>query len=151
MNTPKQKENRVPTPPTEVNFDPAWQKALAVGVVVIIFLVLAGLSIPCFFGYKERNRNATADADLTNAVVAQEAYYVDHQTYATSTEILVGTTYGLFISDGVEVTVIEADSDSYVMSAYHTEGNDTYFVSGPGGSVMASRYWEWRKGETDSK
>ena len=128
MTTPKQKENRVPTLPIEVKPDPAWQKALAVGVVVLIFLVLAGLSIPCFFGYKERNRNATADADLTNAVVAQEAYYVAHQTYATSTEILVGYTYGLYISEGVELTVIEADSDSYVMSAFHKEGTKTWRV-----------------------
>ena len=128
MNIPRQKENRVPTPPAEVNFNPGWQIALAVGVVVIFFLVLAAISIPCFFGYKERGRNATANADLRNAATAQEAYYVDHQTYATSTEILVGTTYGLFICEGVKVTVIEADSDSYVMSAFHKEGTKTWRV-----------------------
>ena len=91
-------------------------------------LVGAAISLPDFANYKERNRNATASADLRNATTAQEAYYVDHQTYATSTEILVGTTYGLFISEGVEVTVIEADTDSYVMSAFHKEGTKTWRV-----------------------
>ena len=97
-------------------------------MLILWIFIGAAISLPCFSDYKERGRNATANADLRNAATAQEAYYVDHQTYATSTEILVGTTYGLFISEGVKVTVIEADSDSYVMSAFHKEGTKTWRV-----------------------
>ena len=102
-------------------------------IVIAIIGILAAIAIPQFAAYRKRSYNAAANADLRNAATAQEAYYVDFMIYTSAVTNLVGT-YGLFTSNGVWMAVA-GDVTSYTMSAYHTSGDRTYSINGPGGSV----------------
>jgi hypothetical protein len=79
--------------------------------------------------------NQTARSDLYNAATAQEAHFVDNMTYADSIDKLIGSVYGLYLGDGVTVSVIAADKYKYTMKAFHSKGDKTYIISGPGGIV----------------
>jgi len=104
-------------------------------IVIAIIGILAAIAIPQFSAYRQRSYNSAAQSDLKNATTAQEAYFVDEQTYASAIGSLIGTTFGLYTSQNVTVTVVAADTDSYTMEAFHASGNKTWQIAGPGGSI----------------
>ena len=106
-------------------------------IVIAIIGILAAIAIPQFSAYRTRSYNSAAEADLRNAATAQEAYYVDNQTYKTPPTSLIGSTYGFYTSANVSVGG-GAGSQQYTMTAYHSSGNKTYSLTGPGGSVTAT-------------
>ena len=83
--------------------------------------------------------NKIAISDLRNACTAQEAYFVDHQTYANSINKLIGSTYGLYLSDNITITVVRGNAEGYTMRARHKVLNKTYIVSGPGGEIQVEQ------------
>ena len=52
-------------------------------VVVAIIGILAAIAIPQFAAYRARGFNARVGADARNAATAQEAYFVDANSYFT--------------------------------------------------------------------
>src|SRR2546427_5527800 len=52
-------------------------------VVVAIIGILAAIAIPQFSAYRSRGFNARVAADARNAATAEEASFVDNNTYAT--------------------------------------------------------------------
>jgi len=106
-------------------------------IVIAIIGILAAIAIPQFSAYRQRSYNSAAQSDLKNATTAQEAYFVDKQTYATGHAQLEGTTYGLYLSQNVTLSVVAGDIDSYTMEAYHSSGNKTWQIAGPGGSITS--------------
>ncbi len=104
-------------------------------IVIAIIGILAAIAIPQFSAYRKRSYNSAAQSDLKNFMTAQEAYFVDEQTYCGDEAQLSGTTYGAYTSENVTVTVIAASKDTYSMSSYHSSGDKTYSISGPGGSI----------------
>jgi type IV pilus assembly protein PilA len=106
-------------------------------IVIAIIGILAAIAIPQFSLYRIRSFNASAQADLRNAATAQEAYFVDHDTYCSDSSRLLGSTYMLFVSDGVQLTIVAGSTgvDRYVMKARHQSGDRTFTLSGPGGSM----------------
>ena len=52
-------------------------------VVVAIIGILAAIAIPQFAAYRSRGFNARVASDARNAATAQEAYFVDNNTYAS--------------------------------------------------------------------
>jgi type IV pilus assembly protein PilA len=106
-------------------------------IVIAIIGILAGIAIPQYSLYRTRSFNASAQADLRNAATAQEAYFMDHGTYSSLTMNLIGSTYMLFFSQGVSLTIISSSTDEsgYVMRAWHARGDTTYSISGPGGTI----------------
>ena len=52
-------------------------------VVVAIIGILAAIAIPQFAQYRARGFHARAASDARNAATAQEAYFVDNNTYAS--------------------------------------------------------------------
>ena len=107
-------------------------------IVIAIIGILAAIAIPQFSAYRTRSYNSSAEADLRNAATAQEAYYVDNSSYVSNPYTLVGSTYGFYTSSGVSMTGNVNGTTQYSMTAYHTSGNKTYFLVGPGGSVTAT-------------
>ena len=105
-------------------------------IVIAIIGILAAIAIPQFSAYRTRSYNSAANADLRNAATAQEAYYVDFQSYATTVTALIGSTYGLFTSNNVTLSG-SGDANAYTMSGFHTTGNKTWTIAGPGGSVTS--------------
>ena len=106
-------------------------------IVIAIIGILAAIAIPQFSAYRTRSYNAAAQADLRNAATAQEAYFVDEQTYCSATGTLIGPTYGLYMSENVTLTIGTVDATGYVMRSNHSSGDKTYVIAGPGGSIAA--------------
>ena len=50
-------------------------------IVVAIIGILAAIAIPQFAVYRQKGYNAAAQADLSNAKLYFEAYYVENQHY----------------------------------------------------------------------
>jgi type IV pilus assembly protein PilA len=107
-------------------------------IVIAIIGILAAIAIPQFSAYRMRSYNSAAESDLRNAATAQEAYYVDHQTYVAAPQTnLIGQTYGLYTSQNVAMDGA-ADATHYTMTAFHSSGNKTYTLIGPGGSITTN-------------
>lgn len=104
-------------------------------IVIAIIGILAAIAIPQFSAYRTRSYNSASTSDLKNATTAQEAYFVDEQTYSAAVAQLQGATYGLFISRNVTVSVASGGTTQYSMTAYHDSGDQTYSITGPGGSI----------------
>lgn len=104
-------------------------------IVIAIIGILAAIAIPQFSAYRMRSYNAAAESDLRNATTAQEAYYVDNQHYVAAPQTnLTGSTYGFYKSQNVVIDGSLVGSQ-YSMSAFHSSGNKTYLLLGPGGTV----------------
>ena len=103
-------------------------------IVIAIIGILAAIAIPQFSAYRKRAYNSAAQSDLKNFATAQEAYFVDEQTYCNTESTLVNS-FGAFTSENVTVTIGGADADSYNMTAYHSSGDVTYTIKGPGGVI----------------
>src|SRR5881409_495691 len=59
-------------------------------VVVAIIGILAAIAIPQFAAYRARGFDARANSDCRNAATAQEAYFVDKNTYSSDPTLLPG-------------------------------------------------------------
>jgi Tfp pilus assembly protein PilE len=105
-------------------------------IVIAIIGILAAIAIPQFSAYRIRSYNSIAVSDLRNAAAAQEAYYVDHKSYANSTSELAKRP-DFYTSPGVNMD-IEGNQTGYTMTAYHPKGNKTYTLTGPGGSLTGN-------------
>ena len=103
-------------------------------IVIAIIGILAAIAIPQFTAYRKRAYDSAARSDLRNAATAQEAYYVDAGRYCNTVAILVDP-YDFFMSEKVKFPTCQGDASSYVMRAYHTSGDTTYRIKGPGGSI----------------
>jgi hypothetical protein len=108
--------------------------AFATGLVVFLIGMLAAIAIPQFAAFRVRSYNAAAQADLRNTATAQEAYYVDNETYTDSIESLTES-YGYYPNQGVTVEIISAGEYNYHMIAFHEKGTITYQIIGPGGVI----------------
>jgi type IV pilus assembly protein PilA len=108
-------------------------------IVIAIIGILAAIAIPQFAAYRQRSYNSAAQSDLKNAATAQEAYYVDFSTYCDDPDVLIGATYGLYISApgnaSVDFDITTGNTTEYTMDAYHPSGNESYTITGPGGSI----------------
>ena len=100
-------------------------------IVVAILGVLAGLAVAQFVSYRTRAYNTMAEADLRNAASAQEAYYTANEIYSSD----VGNLTGFSVSQGVHLDVNGTSNKAYTMAAYHSVGNATYTLIGPGGAM----------------
>ncbi len=87
-------------------------------VVVAIIGILAAIAIPQFAAYRQRAFDARAESDLRNAMTAEEAYFVDNETYTAVTADLPG----FQASAGVTLTINAADADSWDAESSHGQG-----------------------------
>ena len=100
-------------------------------IVIAIIGVLAGLAVAQFVSYRTRAYNTMAESDLRNAATAQEGYYATYEAYSNN----IGNLVGVGASQGVHLDVNGTSSSAYTMAAYHTAGNATYTLIGPGGAM----------------
>jgi type IV pilus assembly protein PilA len=106
-------------------------------IVIAVVGILAAIAIPQYSLHRIRSFNAAAQADLRNAATAQEAYFMDYGTYCSTTTNLIGPTYMLFFSKGVEFEIVaeSTNSSGYEMRAKHERGDRAFTVTGSGGSI----------------
>ena len=104
-------------------------------IVIAIIGILAAIAIPQFAAYKTRSYNSSAQSDLMNAATAQEAYFVDEQTYCSTVATLTGAAYGLYLSENVTLTIGSTSDTTYSMTTFHSVGDASFIIRGPGGSM----------------
>ena len=98
-------------------------------VVVAIIGILAAIAIPQFAAYRARGFHARAAADARNAATAQEAYFVDNNTYAS------GACTGLpgFTGSGNVTCTSAGTATSFTVTAvYSGDGYTCTWTSNPG-------------------
>ena len=94
-------------------------------VVVAIIGILAAIAIPQFAEYRARGFDARAKSDLRNVATAEEAYFVDNETYVACTQdtcpnMLLGITS---LSSGVTLNItVSGDGSSFTGTATHAKG-----------------------------
>ena len=101
-------------------------------IVVAIIAVLAAIALPRFNTAKGQAFDASAKSDLRNAMSAQEAYYSDHQVYASDLADLAN----LVPSVDVTITVVEGDEGHFLMTAQHGLGQCWEVDSADGAIVL---------------
>jgi len=86
-------------------------------VVIAIIGILAAIAIPQFAAYRRRAYESDVKANLKNAATAQEAYFVDFNTYLSS-QLDSGTPPGYNMS--VDVTMTSAGtSGTFLLTGTH--------------------------------
>jgi prepilin-type N-terminal cleavage/methylation domain-containing protein len=84
-------------------------------IVVVIIGILAAIAIPKFANTKEKAYVSAMKSDLRNMAAAQEAYFADHLTYASS---LADLDYNQ--SEGVFPSVDAGTGTGWTASATHS-------------------------------
>ena len=89
-------------------------------VVIAIIGILAAIAIPQFGSYRRRGLDTDAKANIRNAATAQEAYFVDNNTYTGSLTFLKSDgTYKQ--SAGIDLT-LAASSTTFIISGVPATG-----------------------------
>ncbi len=89
-------------------------------IVVVIIGILAAIAIPKFANTKEKAYIASMKSDLRNLVTAEESYFADNVTYATTTSNLQYNS-----SAGVTVTIAGATGTGWSATATHNATTKT--------------------------
>ena len=102
-------------------------------VVVAIIGILAAIAIPQFAEYRARGFNARVEADARNSATAEEAYFVDNNTYLTGD---CSGLPGMNVSDGVTCTASSADpANEFTIDTSHASATIACtWNSNPGGT-----------------
>ena len=103
-------------------------------IVIAVIGLLATIAIPQFVDYRQRSFNEVAKAALRNAATAQEAYYLDTNTYTGQIGDL--TSRGYTTSDGVILSIVAHSNSQYTMTAGQASGKKTWTLTGPGGNIQ---------------
>jgi type IV pilus assembly protein PilA len=101
-------------------------------IVIAIIGILAAIAIPQFSAYRARAYNSAMQSDLKNAATAQEAYFVDYNTYADSLAKLVDEA-GFIKTADVTFSSVSGSAETYSMSVAHSATSITWTLTGPGG------------------
>jgi prepilin-type N-terminal cleavage/methylation domain-containing protein len=98
-------------------------------VVVAIIGILAAIAIPQFAQYRARGFHARAASDARNAATAQEAYFVDNNTYASGA---CTTLPGFTGSGNITCTTNGTATNFTVTAVYSGDGYTCTWTSNPG-------------------
>ncbi|RMD83844.1 MAG: prepilin-type N-terminal cleavage/methylation domain-containing protein [Candidatus Dadabacteria bacterium] len=106
-------------------------------VVVAIIGILAAIAIPQFTEYRQRAFDARAKSDLVALATAEEAYYVDNESYKSCANAgACATALPGFqtASSGVSLAATKA-TNYFTATATHSSGSGTTYTwnSGNGG------------------
>jgi len=104
-------------------------------IVIAIIGILAAIAVPQFNAYRLRGYNTGGKSDAKNASIAQQAYYVDNKAYTSDIANL--TSYGFRQTQEVMVSVV-GDDNAYTITGSHNNGDTTYTITGPGGTVTSN-------------
>jgi len=102
-------------------------------VVIAIIGILAAIAIPQFAAYRRRAYESDVKANLKNAATAQEAYFVDFNTYLNAA-LLSGTPPGYNMS--LEVTMTSTGTaNTFLLMGSHTNCGQSWTYNSLGGAI----------------
>jgi type IV pilus assembly protein PilA len=89
-------------------------------VVIAIIGILAAIAIPQFAAYRRRGYDSDAKSNVKNMATAQEAYFVDNNTYSSTLGGL--TARGFKQSDNITATVTAVTAAKYTLKTQVKKG-----------------------------
>lgn len=89
-------------------------------VVIAIIGILAAIAIPQFAAYRRRGFDADAKSAVKNMATAEEAYFVDKNTYSGTVAPLTAT-YGFKQSTNIDVAA-SAGATTFIVTATVRQG-----------------------------
>lgn len=89
-------------------------------VVIAIVGILAAVAVPQFGSYRRKGFDADAQANVRNMALAQEAYYLENNTYTDDPDDLGG--FGYTQSANITAAVTKGDETTFVVTATVDEG-----------------------------
>lgn len=100
-------------------------------VVVAIIGILSAIAIPQFAAYRQRAMNSLVESDARNGATAQEAFFVDNNSYASDCASLPG------FASSEDVTCSTAGTaTSFTLTTVHSAtGYTCVWTSNPGAGV----------------
>lgn len=78
-------------------------------VVVLIIAILIAIAIPSFLGFRRNAQDRSAQADVRNVLLAEQAYYTEHELYTTD-EANLQTIEPSILLDADEAVAVKATS-----------------------------------------
>lgn len=98
-------------------------------VVIAIIGILAAIAIPQFQEYRQRGYDAGARSDLRNAATAEEAYFIDHDTYVSCATAAncVATLDGLSSTSSTVEMAMTGTQTAFTGTATATAGSGTVY------------------------
>jgi len=113
-------------------------------IVVAIIGILAAISIPQFLSYQTKAFNSTALSDLRNIATAEEAYYVDQQTYVNLPAIVgfsasLANLPGTRLSKNVCAKVSNSTAVDFTLQTENLNGNQSYQISQSGNLIKTTK------------
>jgi len=101
-------------------------------VVIAIIGILAAIAIPQFATYRKRGYGSQVKSDIRNVATAQEAYFVNANTYLNSSGAITIPGY----NSSADVTVVAAGTETtFLLTATHSKcqsGDKWTFLSSSG-------------------
>ena len=105
-------------------------------IVVVIIGILAAIALPKFSNMKERAAIASMKADLRNLASVQEAYFMNHNTYAASVTDVQADPYTYRYSGQNTVIITAGSGIAWAASATSpAAGSTTCSLAYGGGST----------------
>ena len=101
-------------------------------VVIVILGVLLAIAVPSYMGFRDRAQKAAAQANVRAAVPAVEAWYQDHNSYATMNVTSLLASYDA----GLKIVIDSTAATTYCISS--TQGAYTYRKAGPAANIAAA-------------
>ena len=93
-------------------------------VVIAIIGILAAIAIPQFATYRRRGYGSQIKSDMRNVATAQEAYFVNANTYLAKTGSITTELPGYNKSADVTVTAA-AGATTFLLTATHSKCNSS--------------------------
>ena len=111
-------------------------------VVIIIIGILAAIAIPVFLNQRKKATEAGMKSDLRTVANEMETYYTDNQAYVApgggvaGADVTVGAA-NVQLSDPASTLagVLEADNESYCLTATNTKTTNTWYYDSDNGGV----------------
>jgi len=103
-------------------------------VVIAIIGILAAIAIPQFAAYRRRAYESDVKANLKNAATAQEAYFVDFNTYLQGA-LASGTPTGYNRSVDVTMTAVGTANTFYLTGSHANCTDDTWNYTSASGAI----------------
>jgi prepilin-type N-terminal cleavage/methylation domain-containing protein len=106
-------------------------------VVIAIIGILAAIAIPQFSAYRKRSFEAQVKSDLHNAAVAEEAYFVNANTYISG--VVDSTNLTGFNNTTTVAVASTGGTSTFELTATHANcGAAVWTYSSLGGSIAAT-------------
>jgi type IV pilus assembly protein PilA len=110
------------------NSAPAGFTLVELLVIVAIIGILASVALAQYAVYKQKGLDSQMESSLQAGRHAMEAYFVDHDTYATADETTLHDTYGFRYTPGVSFRILAKTQLTYQLQVCVSGGSNPAMV-----------------------